>query len=105
MKAKVHGKACIINIARGKFDNKTELIKPEEAKNIVETFKQVLGVDNLADVSADQLLDVLEPEALLERFAAKKANKVGKNNDFISLKGAIKGQIENDSPTIIENTN
>ena len=56
-------------------------------------------------MKADQLLEVLEPEALLERFAAKKANKVGKNNDFISLKGAIKGQIENDTTNKLENTN
>lgn len=38
----------------------------------------------------------MEPEALLERFAAKKANKVGKNNDFLAIKGTIKGQIENE---------
>ena len=73
------------------MDATTECIKPDEIKEIIATFKDVLGVDNLADVKAEQLYDVLEPEALLERFAAKKANRVSRNNDFITMKGKIKG--------------
>lgn len=90
-KAKVHGKANIINIARGKLDGNTEDITPDEVKEIIGTFKQVLGVDSLDDIKAEQLYDVLEPDALLERFAAKKANRISRNNDFITMKGAIKG--------------
>jgi len=53
----------------------------------------------------NELLAVLQPDALLERFAAKKANKVGKTNEFIELKGQIKGQIENDTTKKLENPN
>lgn len=56
--------------------------------------------DDLSKETNDVLLSVFEPESLLERFAAKKANKVGKNNDFLKLKGNIKGQIENDTPQL-----
>ena len=63
----------------------------DEQKSIIETYKRCLGVDDLSKVSADQLLEILEPDSLLERFAAKKANKVGKNSDFVAIKGNIKG--------------
>ena len=38
-------------------------------------------------------MQCLEPDSLLERFAAKKANKVGATKEFIDMKGQ-KGQIE-----------
>lgn len=38
-------------------------------------------------------MQALEPDQLLERFAAKKANKVGANKDFVDMKGQ-KGQVE-----------
>jgi len=41
-------------------------------------------------------MEVLQPDNLLERFAARKANKVGKTSDFLAIKGA-KGQVENDN--------
>ena len=47
--------------------------------------------DDLSARTNDELLSVFDPDSLLERFAAKKANKVGKNNDFLALKGNIKG--------------
>lgn len=50
---------------------------------------------DLKDVEANQLLEILQPDSLLERFAAKKANKVAVSKDFIDIKG-IKGQIEKD---------
>jgi hypothetical protein len=41
-----------------------------------------------------QLHGALQPDSLLERFAARSANKIGPSKDFLSLKGQ-KGQIEN----------
>jgi len=32
-------------------------------------------------------MDVLKPESLFERFAARKANKVSKGKDFLDIKG------------------
>jgi hypothetical protein len=37
----------------------------------------------------------LQHDSLLERFAARNANKIGETKDFLSIKGQ-KGQIEND---------
>ena len=51
--AKVHSKLTVINIARGKVDGDTENIKPDEVKTIISTFKDCLGVENLAEVSVD----------------------------------------------------
>ena len=85
-----YGKATIINIARGKCDYKALGIKDSEALEFVNCFKFVLGIkpdEDLAQYSANELHEILEPDGLLERFAAKKANKVGKNNEFISIKG------------------
>tara|TARA_B110000285_G_scaffold231556_1_gene300532 strand:+ start:1377 stop:1502 length:126 start_codon:yes stop_codon:yes gene_type:complete len=41
-----------------------------------------LKVDDLKDINAIQMFEVLEPEAILEKFAYKKANKIGKTMDF-----------------------
>lgn len=49
-------------------------------------------------------MEVLQPDNLLERFAARKANKVGKTADFLSIKGA-KGQVENDNSAKPEKVN
>jgi hypothetical protein len=45
------------------------------------------------------LYDALQPDSLLERFAARNATKIGATKDFISLKGQ-KGQIENASSKV-----
>ena len=98
--SRVHTKVTVINIARGILNGETEAIKPEESEEIKSHFRCLLGLADgfdLSKISADQLLKVLEPDSLLERFAAKKANKVGKNNEFLTIKADIKGQIENDS--------
>ena len=42
---------------------------------------------------------------MLERFAAKKANKVGKTADFLEIKGGVKGQVEHESTFHPENPN
>jgi len=41
-------------------------------------------------VSVGILDQVLQPEALLERFAARKANAISANRDFLEIKG-VKG--------------
>ena len=54
------------------------MITADEQKTIIDTYKQVLGTDDLKDITALEMLQVLEPEAILEKFAFKKANKIGK---------------------------
>ena len=51
-----------------------------------------------------ELHSCLQPDSLLERFAARNANKLGTTKDFLSIKGQ-KGQIENIGTTKIEQEN
>ena len=53
-----------------------------------------MNVTDLTKVNVKDLYDALQPDSLLERFAAKKANGVAGNKDFLTIKGT-KGQIEN----------
>ena len=55
---------------------------------------EILNVNDLSKVTVKDLHEVLQPDSLLERFAAKKANGVGATKDFLEIKGS-KGQIEN----------
>lgn len=50
------------------------------------------------------MLDVLQPDTLLERFAARKANNIGHNKDFLAIKGT-KGQLENAGHKKVETEN
>jgi len=85
--ASVHSEKAILAIARGIHDSTTETISSEEERNIIETFKEVLQKSDLSDCNVNELLSILQPESLLERFAAKKANKIGNNNEFLQIKG------------------
>lgn len=49
----------------------------------MELFKEVLEVEDLTKVSIKEMAVVLEPESLLERFAAKKASHVATKKDFV----------------------
>jgi hypothetical protein len=86
----------VIAIARGIRDDSTSGINVEEEREIIATFKECLDVTDLSKVSV---------ESLLERFAAKKANKVGKTADFLEIKGGVKGQVEHDNYKKPENQN
>lgn len=67
---------------------------PDKDKfEIIECYKTVLEVNELANIDVRTLSETLQPDSLLERFAAKKANKVGGDKDFVKLN--LKGQFEN----------
>ena len=54
------------------------MISPDERQTIISTYQKVLGVDKLEDVAEIvEFWNVLEPEAIVEKFAYKKANKIG----------------------------
>lgn len=44
-------------------------------------------MNDLKDVRINELHDVLQPETLFERFAARKATQVAHSKDFIQIKG------------------
>jgi hypothetical protein len=63
---------------------------------IIKLFKDIMNVDDLKDVGVEELLQVLQPEKLLERFAYRKRGGVGANGrEFMKLKGT-RGQIDHD---------
>ena len=49
---------------------------------------EILDTKDLSKVTVKDLHDALQPNSLLERFAAKKANGVSQNREFLELKGA-----------------
>lgn len=62
----------------------------------MQLYKDILEVDDLKDVNVKDLHAVLQPDSLLERFAAKKAAGLGTMKDFLEIKG-MKGQLENEA--------
>jgi len=59
-----------------------------------------LKVTDVAQADINDLLHVLQPDSLLERFAyRKRAGVAGSNKEFIKLKGT-KGQIDHDGAAV-----
>lgn len=59
-------------------------------------YKEILKINDLSECDVAQLLEILQPDSLLERFAyRRKAGMTGNNKEFIKLKGT-KGQIDHD---------
>lgn len=65
-----------------------------ECQNVRDLYMEVTECNDLSALSLDDLMTVLKPESLHERFAARKANQVGHNKEFLEIKGQ-KFQIEN----------
>lgn len=55
---------------------------------------EILQTNDLSKATLDELATVLRPEALFERFAARKAHGAGATKDFLEVKGQ-KFQLEN----------
>jgi hypothetical protein len=82
--SKTYGDQAIIAYARG---GESKTITGTDAQQIKDIFADLLGDSNLTKFTPDEFLKVLEPEALLEKFAYKKANKIGKQADTFDFKG------------------
>ena len=83
-----------MEVAQGLSNAHTKKISEADQREIRSLFMEILGTKDLASVDVKQLHAALQPESLLERFAARNANKIGPTKDFLSLKGQ-KGEIEN----------
>ena len=68
-----------------------------EVQQVKELYMDIIETNDLKNQSLDTLMNLLKPDTLFERFAARKANQVGAHKDFLEIKGQ-KFQIEN-SPT------
>lgn len=83
-------------------------ITDPEIREIRKLFTQLLELsspEELDKIGAPVLLDLLQPESLLERFAAKKAVARAHPKDFLSVQGNLKGQIENKEAVFSSNNN
>jgi len=74
--------------------SKTERFTQKEQMDIRDIYMEILNTDDLSKFTVKEFYEVLQPDSLLERFAAKKANGISNNKDFLEIKGH-KGQIEN----------
>jgi hypothetical protein len=58
-----------------------------EVQQIKELYMDILETNDLKNQSLDTLMNLLKPDTLFERFAARKANQVGAHKDFLEIKG------------------
>lgn len=69
---------------------------PKAREEVIKLYKEILMTGDLSDVGVDELLNVLQPDSLLERFAyRKRAGLAANGRDFVKLKGT-RGQINHD---------
>jgi len=85
--AKTYGEATILQCVQG-MHSRDSLLSETEQREIKELYRDILQVDDLIGVELPELLDVLSPDTLLERFAARKANSAAGHADFLKIKGA-----------------
>jgi hypothetical protein len=84
--AKNEGEQTVLNIARGSMSTSNIHISEAQKKEIVDLFKEILGLADLKGVPMDDLLDVLQPDTLLGKLQAKKIQKHANQHDFLALK-------------------
>lgn len=86
--AKEYGESLIIEIAQGLHTKETAKVGESQQKEVRRLYKEILGQD-LSEVDLKDLLKVLQPDSLLERFAYRKqAGMHANTKDFIKLKGS-----------------
>jgi len=81
-------------VAQGLNNEKTQRFSQKEQQDVKDVFMEILNLTDLSKATVKDLHEALQPDSLLERFAAKKANGISHNKDFLEIKGT-KGQIEN----------
>lgn len=69
---------------------------------VIGLYREILKVTDVAQADINELLQVLQPDSLLERFAYRKQANMGTNKEFIKLKGS-KGQVDhsNDAGKVV----
>jgi len=89
--AKAYGDNTVIEIAQGISTQGTAETPKHIHEDIIILYKEILDTDDLKTIDINTLLECLQPESLLERFAYRKGMS-GNNKEFIKLKGT-QGQI------------
>ena len=79
----------MIECAQGLDSDGTKAVPDEIQRNIVANFQAFLGVEDLSQTSVKALYEALQPETLLERFAARRQNRFAPTKDFLEIKGVV----------------
>ena len=93
-----------MSIAQGLHHKDASQFSSADQKEIQALFKSCLGVNDISKVSMAEMLQVLQPDTLLERFAARQAGGMAKTKDFLELKGS-QGQLENMTTKKLDHVN
>jgi solute carrier family 8 (sodium/calcium exchanger) len=83
--AKIYGDNTVVEIVQGISTSGTDGTPKHVHEDIIHLYKMILDVDDPKSVDINTLLEQLQPEALLEKFAYR--NKGASNKEFIKLKG------------------
>jgi len=62
----------VIEIAQGHLSKDTQKIPQTQQNEIRELYKVILEVNDLSEIDIQKLLQTLQPDSLLERFAYRK---------------------------------
>jgi len=90
---RIYGEDVVIECAQGLDTDATKSVPDDVQRNIVMNYQEYLGVEDLSiNTTVKDLFSVLQPDTLLERFAARKANKFAPTKDFLEIKG-MAGQV------------
>lgn len=69
--ARMKGDLSVLAAGQGQV---RENMNDDDVKEVRTLFMEILEVNNLSQLSLDELMEVLKPDTLFERFAARKAN-------------------------------
>lgn len=72
--AKEFGEQALIEIAHKINSDKSSEISKETQEEIRNLFRDLMEIDDLHDITVGDLKELLQPDALFERFAYRKAN-------------------------------
>ena len=86
--AKIYGDNTVVEIAQGINTAQTAECPKHVHEDIIVLYKEILDVDDVKAVDINTLLEQLQPESLLERFAYRKGMN-NSNKEFIKLKGTV----------------
>ena len=85
--AKKYGNTCIIEIAQGFKTENTQEVPSNDQEAVKQLFREILETETVKEVEINVLLDQLQPDSLLERFAFRKAGALGSGKEFMKIKG------------------
>ena len=92
--------SIVVEIAQGVKTAETKKVSEEDQKQIIQLYREILEVNDLSEVQTIALLNQLQPDSLLERFAYRKQAGMNANNkEFLKLKNS-KGQIESSNHNV-----